>query len=592
MFRDPCKTFAKLATAMELQQPAKGQLASTDLDVLQSGCDQGDGVAVLSTVSASAAEAVVQDLLTAAAVGSATSSLNEQTSKQPEQAQVQQEPSAVKSPASSTPPRRACLDWVEAAKSGDTLELRRLLRLHPSLLNHQVGGLQCTAAHWAAANGHADALQHLLEWGTNINMQTATGCTPLHSAAAAGRADCVQQLLLAYPSAQQQQLTAVNEDGCTAAQLALHHGHKMVHGLLVQAAAQASQPEGQKVAASAVPLQQQHQTKQAGMRRGFLLSSQAPQQQQQQRPASIGAATSQAELPPAVAPQHLHEDQATAAGYEVSTAGAQVSTEGVACSTAADTGAQHSQWDSTVDNPLYGVASPMKQPPPQRQQQQPAHTTCSRMSPAAHTGLDIPAPLQPAAAPTAPAAAGVSDVGTPGADLQQAPSKPAVGAAGADGNMQQQPAAVDRTMGRSWLDAARAGDLPLLQALLQQQPQLLNYRGAGISYAFVGNSALHWASAKGHRACVAWLLQQGAAVDSVNEAGASALHTAVEHGQPGCAEMLVLLGGADLQAQDGYGQSVLTVAGGSSSSSRGGGKVRAEQLLLWDEARKLQQQDR
>jgi ankyrin repeat protein len=126
-------------------------------------------------------------------------------------------------------------------------------------------------------------------------------------------------------------------------------------------------------------------------------------------------------------------------------------------------------------------------------------------------------------------------------------------------------------------------------------PQLLDYRGAGISYAFVGNSALHWAAAKGHRACVMWLLQQGASVGAVNEAGSTALHTAVEHQQPGCAGVLVLQGGADVQAEDGYGQRVASLAGtrgsrGSSSSSRGG--VLAEQLLLWDQARKLQQQDR
>jgi ankyrin repeat protein len=157
----------------------------------------------------------------------------------------------------------------------------------------------------------------------------------------------------------------------------------------------------------------------------------------------------------------------------------------------------------------------------------------------------------------------------------------------------QQPAAIDRSIGRSWLDAARAGDLPVLQGLLQQQPQLLNYQGAGISYAFVGNSALHWAAAKGHKACVAWLLQQRAAVGAVNEAGATVLHTAVEHGQAGCAEVLVLAGGADLQAQDGYGQSVLSIAGARTGGcSRGGGVVCAEQLLLWEEARKLQQQDR
>lgn len=82
-----------------------------------------------------------------------------------------------------------------------------------------------------------------------------------------------------------------------------------------------------------------------------------------------------------------------------------------------------------------------------------------------------------------------------------------------------------------------------------------------------------------------WLLQQGAAVGAVNEAGASPLHTAVEHGQLGCAQLLVVLGGGNVGAQDGYGQTVLSLA--KSTGVRG-----EQQLLLWDEARKLQQLDR
>jgi hypothetical protein len=41
---------------------------------------------------------------------------------------------------------------------------------------------------------------------------------------------------------------------------------------------------------------------------------------------------------------------------------------------------------------------------------------------------------------------------------------------------------------RSWLDAARAGDLRLLQAMAAAQPQLISYCGAGTSYALIGNS--------------------------------------------------------------------------------------------------------
>lgn len=113
--------------------------------------------------------------------------------------------------------------------------------------------------------------------------------------------------------------------------------------------------------------------------------------------------------------------------------------------------------------------------------------------------------------------------------------------------------------GRSWLDAARYGDLHTMQSQLAAHPELLQYSGTGTSYAFTGNSALHWSAAKGHVGIVRWLLQQGADVHQVNQAGETAVHTAVGHGQAGCAQVLVLQGGADVQVQDGLGQSAVQV---------------------------------
>lgn len=574
------------ATQHAQLSPAKAELEfiRSQEDVQQSGCDQGEyGCAHVRPEAA--AEATVQASVSAVD-GSAADTLNKAKQQQladgaaadildkPEQKQLAQpNPQQADDTAASAPPRRVCLDWVEAAKADDALELRRLLRAWPSLLNQQVGGLQCTAAHWAAANGHADALQHLLEWGADITVQTATCCLPLHSAAAAGRAECVQQLLVACPDLQQQQLAALNEDGLTAAALALRHGHKMVHGLLLQAAAQggASSAVQQEGTACAPQQQQQQQGKQSGMRRGFLLSAQAESIPQVQ-----DCISTDGPCPRGAATTHQLPTADTAAGAE-----------GTAALAAEPCGRR---WDSTVDNPLYGVASsPIKQPA----HQHPVPLSSSRLAPAA-AAVDsacagVPAPNQDAPPPAGTAAVPTeSRVPAQGAQQQQDLQQPTPAA-----EVQQQQAVIERSTGRSWLDAARAGDLPVLQSLLQQQPQLLNYRGAGISYAFVGNSALHWAAAKGHKACVVWLLQRGAAVGAVNEAGASVLHTAVEHGQAGCAEVLVLAGGADLQVQDGYGQSVLSIAGArAGGGSRTGGVVRAEQLLLWDEARKLQQQDR
>jgi len=506
-------------------------------------------------------------------------------------------------------PRCACTEWVEAAKAGDHLELRRLLRAWPSILNRQVGGLQCTAAHWAAANGHADALQHLLQCGADVMVQTATGCLPLHSAAAAGRAECVQQLLLADPALQQHQLTALNEDGLTAAALALRHGHKMVQGMLLQAAAAAASHAAERVGDSPpVPhqdllaahpshqgmQQQQEHSRRPGMKRGFLLGS---------------TTTSSGSSPTAQAnnsPGRSGSDADTDPGYGAKQATdlpAGAGASGAVDAAAATAAARHEtcSWSSTVDNPLYGVAcSPIKQP----RMQQNTQTAGSCL---ARTPIDAMAAAPEVAADSLtalpPDSKAVSTAESEQQQQQQGQEQETdrTGTAAAAGSSAGP--AVERGLGRSWLDAARAGDLHCMQQLLLQDPRLLNYRGAGISYAFVGNSALHWAAAKGHVAVVCWLLQQGAAVPAGNEAGSTALHTAVEHGQPACAELLVLMGGADVQAADGYGQSAVSIAaaaGGSagrrtdnsSSSSRGSSGVLAEQLLLWDQARKLQQQDR
>ena len=50
----------------------------------------------------------------------------------------------------------------------------------------------------------------------------------------------------------------------------------------------------------------------------------------------------------------------------------------------------------------------------------------------------------------------------------------------------------------SFFDAAKSGDTTTLQSLLATDPSLLNYTGAGTADAVIGNTALHWAAAKGH----------------------------------------------------------------------------------------------
>lgn len=83
-----------------------------------------------------------------------------------------------------------------------------------------------------------------------------------------------------------------------------------------------------------------------------------------------------------------------------------------------------------------------------------------------------------------------------------------------------------------------------------------------------GNSALHWAAAKGHISYVRWLLQQGAPADAPNNAGRTPLHSAVLNKQPAAARTLVLEGHADVHKLDDDEQTPLqaaVAAGGADS---------------------------
>ena len=102
---------------------------------------------------------------------------------------------------------------------------------------------------------------------------------------------------------------------------------------------------------------------------------------------------------------------------------------------------------------------------------------------------------------------------------------------------------VDKEIGVPWFDAAKAGDLGTLQRLLAQEPCLLYYRGKGISYGFVGHSALHWAAAKGHVAVVKWLIEEQKVNPNVrNNGDGTPLHAAGMGGQHETGRLLCQLG--------------------------------------------------
>ena len=68
---------------------------------------------------------------------------------------------------------------------------------------------------------------------------------------------------------------------------------------------------------------------------------------------------------------------------------------------------------------------------------------------------------------------------------------------------------------QEWIGAARSDKIGFAEALLQRRPRLLNTRAQAI-----GNTALHWAAAKGHLRMLVWLLEVGADESVVNNSGA------------------------------------------------------------------------
>jgi hypothetical protein len=125
--------------------------------------------------------------------------------------------------------------------------------------------------------------------------------------------------------------------------------------------------------------------------------------------------------------------------------------------------------------------------------------------------------------------------------------------------------------GKRWLDAAKAGELEQLQQMLRvwvedkrgDATAVLSSQGKGTSYSFTGNTALHWASAKGHLKCVGWLLAEGRRaglqlVSCTNHSDATPLHSAAANGQAGAAALL-LDAGADPALQDDCEETPLDV---------------------------------
>jgi ankyrin repeat protein len=105
---------------------------------------------------------------------------------------------------------------------------------------------------------------------------------------------------------------------------------------------------------------------------------------------------------------------------------------------------------------------------------------------------------------------------------------------------------LDKDAQRRWLGAAKAGDLDVMRAILEEDENLLYANGDGTNYGFSGNTAMHWAASKNHVECIRWLYARGMDPDVVNKGDSTPAHSAAGSGALESLRTLLHECGADI----------------------------------------------
>ncbi|XP_031477831.1 E3 ubiquitin-protein ligase XBAT33-like [Nymphaea colorata] len=117
---------------------------------------------------------------------------------------------------------------VSAARDGDLIEARMLLELNPCLAKYSTFGGHNSPLHFAAAKGHNEIVNVLLEHGADSNSKNYCGQTALMHACRYGHWEVVQMLLLYKGN-----VARADYRGRTALHFAASNGHARCMRLLV-----------------------------------------------------------------------------------------------------------------------------------------------------------------------------------------------------------------------------------------------------------------------------------------------------------------------------------------------------------------------
>jgi ankyrin repeat protein len=128
-----------------------------------------------------------------------------------------------------TPPSERWREVMNAAQWGDVAKLRALLKQDPDLVSSRMSEGQ-TPLHWAARNGHKEAVELLLAYKADVNAKGSAGMTALQFAARNGDIEMAKLLLLKNADVNSYWGTDV---GAPALVLAAANGHKDMVALLL-----------------------------------------------------------------------------------------------------------------------------------------------------------------------------------------------------------------------------------------------------------------------------------------------------------------------------------------------------------------------